>query len=207
MYRLFETICIRDGAPMHLEWHARRMKNALFETGAGGIIPDLAKEVFVPPGFAEGVVRCNMEYGPEGVSVRFSRYEKRIIHSLQIVHCDTIDYRLKYLDRALLNELFSRRGQCDEIIIVKYGLITDTSMSNLVFYKGDRGFTPSAPLLRGTCRERLLASGEISEALIRPEDLPNYDGVKLINAMREPAGEHLIPVSMILSLPYDPYSK
>jgi 4-amino-4-deoxychorismate lyase len=70
-------------------------------------------------------------------------------------------------------------------------------MSNLVFFDGTRWLTPSTPLLPGTCRERLLSDGKISERRIRQEDLYLYQGVKLINAMRELDEEEFIPIGNI----------
>lgn len=70
-------------------------------------------------------------------------------------------------------------------------------MSNLIFFDGRDWVTPANPLLKGTCRNRLLAEGSITGREIAPGDLVNYLGCKLINAMREPEEEELIPVSEI----------
>lgn len=39
-------------------------------------------------------------------------------------------------DRTQLDELFSKRENCDEVIILKNGIVTDTSIANIaIFYE------------------------------------------------------------------------
>jgi 4-amino-4-deoxychorismate lyase len=115
------------------------------------------------------------------------------------VEGDAIDYHVKFFDRSRLESLYALRGDCDDIIIVKNGLVTDTSMSNLIFLDGARWITPAEPLLAGTCRERLLSEGNITAATIRPKDLDHFIGVKLINAMRDPDEEEMIPIGNVVT--------
>ena len=91
----------------------------------------------------------------------------------------------------------SKRGECDDIVIVKNGYLADTSISNLVFFNGTDWITPEKPLLAGVTRERLLAEGRIRTGNIRVTDLDQYTGCKLINAMRYPEEETLIPVRSV----------
>ena len=197
MCRLFETIRIVDGVPVNMPWHRERMRLAGNEL-RGGDQEGLADvEIVVPQEFSMGLVRCNVHFDIDKVKISFSVYYKRPIRSLKLVYCDTLDYHLKYTDRSALDSLFLLREKSDDIIIVKNGLIADTSMSNLVFFDGKDWVTPAKPLLKGTCRSRLLEAGVISEKDITPGDLGNYLGCKLINAMREPGEEEMIPVSEI----------
>jgi 4-amino-4-deoxychorismate lyase len=197
MSLLFETIKVVNGMPQHLVWHERRMNAARKEVwpSVAPLIP--GKEITVPLEFSTGLVRCNIHYGPEIHRVSFAKEVERIIRSLKMVSCSAIDYHLKYTDRSLLGSLFSLRGAADEVVIVKNGLISDTSVSNLIFFDGKNWFTPATPLLRGTCRNRLLAEGRLIEMDISPDDLGNFAGCKLINAMRDPDEEVMIPVSEI----------
>jgi 4-amino-4-deoxychorismate lyase len=197
MCRLFETISIANGILRHPEWHEARMEQAVAEVWSRKYTFNLAREVIVPGEYSAGWVRCNVRYGPDIGEITFSRYTERQVRSLKLVTCDTIDYHLKYSDRSLLEQLFSLRGSADEVIIVRKGLITDTSVSNLVFFDGISWFTPAEPLLRGTCRERLLGEGRIREIEIRPGDLGKFSGLKLINALRDMDESEMIPVSEI----------
>ncbi len=197
MCQLFETVQVKDGVAQHLPWHAQRMDQARREVWGIEVPIILQHHIAVPPEYYQGLVRCNIFYGPEILQVSFSKYEKRIIRSLKMVIYAGIDYHLKYADRSVLTSLYAQRDNADEIIIVKNGLITDTSMSNLIFFDGSNWVTPANPLLKGTCRERLLAAGWLTTQEIHPRDLINFTGCKLINAMRQPDEEELIPVSEI----------
>ena len=68
-------------------------------------------------------------------------------------------------------------------IIVRRGLLTDTSIANIALFDGKDWFTPKLPLLRGTCRTALIDNGIIKEKDIRPEELSSYSFVRLFNAM------------------------
>ena len=197
MSLLFETIRIVNGVPQNLVWHETRMNLAREEVwkSVSPLIPGM--EIKVPPEFSTGLVRCNIYYGMEIQEVSFKKYKKHIIRSLKLVNGFPGDYHLKYTDRSLLESCFALRGTSDEVIIIKDGFITDTSVSNLIFFSGNEWFTPSNPLLKGTCRSRLLTEGRLFEKDIRVEDIHKYIGCKLINAMRDLDEESLILVSEI----------
>jgi 4-amino-4-deoxychorismate lyase len=177
---------------MYLSWHEARMNSARKELFGIGKPVCLGERIKVPAEYSEGLVRCNVSYDSGIGEINYKVYIKKPVHSLKLVRSDGLDYHVKYADRSLLQSLLDRRGSCDEIIIVKNGLVTDTSMSNLIFYDGNNWFTPASPLLKGTTRERLLAEGKIIERDIRPEDLEGYQGAKLINVMRYPGEEEMI---------------
>jgi len=201
MCRLFETIRITDGIPQYLQLHENRMNRARKKIWKSVPLISLEQRIIVPSSFSKGTIRCKIIYGKEIESIDFSLYHRKRIESLILVFSDTIDYPDKNLDRSPLENLVCLKEKCDEIIIVKNGFITDSSLANLIFFNGKNWFTPETPLLPGICRERLLDSGFIFEIKIRPEDMKNYLGVKLINAMRYPEESEIIPISQILKTP------
>jgi 4-amino-4-deoxychorismate lyase len=197
MSLLFETIRIEDGSPRNLEWHERRMNSAILEQWNVDSAVSLGPLIRVPAEFSKGMVRCNIRYGPEITGITYRMVEKRVVRSLKLVICDDIDYHVKFDDRSRLEALLVQRGECDEILVVKDGFITDTSMSNIIVFDGTKWVTPAGPLLKGTCRERLISEGRLEEQWIRPSGLAGFAGWKLINALREPEEEMMIPVSQI----------
>ena len=194
MCLLFETIRIENGAPLHLKWHERRMERAGREFWPEGNPAELKNSIVVPAAFSTGTVRCNILYGREICEIKFTPWSKRAIRSLKLVYCNSIDYHVKFLDRTPLENLLATRGDCDDILIVKDGLVTDTSMSNIIFFDGNSWVTPGKPLLKGTCRERLLHEGKIGTSDIRADELHRFIGCKLINAMRFPEEEEMIAI-------------
>jgi 4-amino-4-deoxychorismate lyase len=119
-----------------------------------------------------------------------------VIHALRLVRGNP-DYAFKYADRGALEKLLKLKSSCDEILIVRNGLITDTSFSNVLLQQGDRFFTPATFLLNGTRRQQLLREGIITEKEIPAAELQNYDYILLINAMLDINNAPRIPISNI----------
>lgn len=183
MCLLFETIRLVNGIPQNLGYHQLRLNKAMKYFFEGNQPIDLLRLIQVPPECTQGVFKCRVTYGRQVSKIDFEAYTPKVITSLKLVDDNSISYPHKFTDRNTLNALREKRGHCDEILIVKNGLITDTSYSNIVFSDGLRWITPSNPLLQGTMRSFLLHQNLISEADIRPVDLHRYSSARLINAM------------------------
>jgi 4-amino-4-deoxychorismate lyase len=184
MYHLFETISIRDGVAENLSWHQQRLEatyKTLFGTAPGFV---LAEAVVIPSECRQGHFRCRLDYSRQIREISFTPYQIKEITSLQIVEENAVDYPHKFADRRQLDQLYAMRSNCDDVLIVKNGLITDTSYANVILWDGRQWFTPSEPLLPGTCRARLIHNNLISEATIKASELHLFKELKLINAMR-----------------------
>ena len=115
--------------------------------------------------------------------ITVSPYQMRRVNSFKLVVCDDIEYSFKGVNRDRLNALRNMKGDADEIIIVKHGLLTDTSYSNIALFDGKEWVTPQTPLLKGTMRQSLLDQGTITERRISVEDIFLYQKIAMINAM------------------------
>lgn len=82
-----------------------------------------------------------------------------------------------------LNALYAQKGMADDILIVRNGYLTDTSIANVALYDGDTWFTPAHPLLRGTKRSEFLDRQLIVEKDIPQICLKDYSHIMLFNAM------------------------
>lgn len=138
---------------------------------------------FISPPSLSGIWKCRIVYGKEIEEVGYAPYQKRMVSSLRPVVSDTIDYSYKSTNRGELNELFARRGKADDILIVKDGYLTDTSIANIALYDGHTWYTPAHPLLQGTKRAELLDNRFIVEKDIRQAQLGDYSHIMLFNAM------------------------
>ncbi|MDR0882916.1 MAG: aminotransferase class IV [Candidatus Adiutrix sp.] len=180
--RFSEVIKVLDGVFFNLPLHASRMARTASCFGYPAPPLDLPR---IPDNLGCGLVKCRLVYGRDIESVEFSRYSFRKINNLALANGDELDYAHKSTDRRALADLVAAAG-ADEVLIVKNGLITDTSFSNVVFDDGQgRLTTPRQPLLAGVKRETLLRRGLIREAEISPADLPGFRAVYLINAMTD----------------------
>ncbi len=130
-----------------------------------------------------GLYKTRLVYDVEIRKVEFVPYIVRPIRTLKLVSSDSISYEYKYLDRTALDGLYQQRGDADEILITRNGLITDASYANVIFRLNDNWYTPQSCLLKGTMRQFLLDSGKIKKAVINVENYRQYESVKLINSM------------------------
>ena len=128
-------------------------------------------------------MRTRVLYDAHTVSVEYIPYQPRVIQSLKLLTCNTLEYSHKYANREILDTLFAQRGSCDDILIVKEGLIKDTSIANIAFLQNGRWYTPASPLLEGTTRTRLIDTGVLHVKDITPHSLKRYEKFALLNAM------------------------
>ena len=126
-------------------------------------------------------------------------YAPRSIETLRMVHDDHIDYALKRTDRSALDACFARRGHADDVIIVRRGLLTDTTVANLALLDPHtaRWYTPARPLLAGTHRSALLSAGVLTpHPNLTPESLVRFTRLRLFNALLG-WGECELPITAI----------
>lgn len=107
----------------------------------------------------------------------------RPVHSLRLICADDVDYTYKSSDREALNRLFAQRGEQDDVLIVRHGQLTDTSIANIALFDGVAWWTPRFPLLKGTRRAALLDEGIIREREIRQSDLSVFSHIRIFNAL------------------------
>ena len=190
MKTYIETIKVIDGKVNNLSYHQQRVLRTINKT------IDLPLPQF--PDDTKGIMKYRIVYDSTGkiVDVSTSPYTLRAIHSLHIIFDNAIDYSSKYAERSILNNLFSMRGDADDILIIKDGYVSDTSYCNIVFKNRTGLFTPSTPLLLGTKRQFLLDKGIIMSRSIKFEDISDYDTIYLVNSMIE-LGELKIDIDNI----------
>ncbi|MDD2949713.1 MAG: aminotransferase class IV family protein [Sulfuricurvum sp.] len=176
---LLETLRCENGAVLHLPYHQARLDQSLKCIHA--LRQYDLKSLIHPP--SAGIYRCRFLYDETEYKVEFHPYTPRVTTSLKLIYDDTIDYSLKDSNRDALNALYEQRGECDDILIVKNGLLTDTSIANVALWIEGKWFTPQTPLLAGTTRARLLDEGFLTPALLHPGDIARATKVAIFNAM------------------------
>lgn len=180
--RFIETIKVKDGSFCNLSLHSRRaIRTSEIHFGVS-LNFDIPTDI-IPMDMRIGIVKCRILYSDTVESITFEPYRFRPITNLALVYDNNIDYTYKSEDRSRLQSLVSQKGNCDEILIVKNGYITDTSYSNIVLENNEGLFTPSTPLLAGIKRQLLIDAGTIIEKDIKVDDLHKYSRAYLINAM------------------------
>lgn len=180
-----ESIKLQDGEYKNLFYHEHRMNHTL-KMLCGVTETFNLEEWLVHINHPKaGLYKCRIVYDEESRDVEFFEYKPKPIQSLRIVEHDRISYEFKFLDRKRIDQLFDLRKNCDDILIVKRGLVTDSSYANIVFKKDKTWYTPWSALLKGTMRSKLIQMNTIREEEIRPKDIKTFQSFKLINAMFE----------------------
>lgn len=197
MCRYIETIRIEKGRLRNIAYHDRRMNEVRREVW--GVDRSASLETYIDASPYEERTRCRVTYGRDVESVEFFPYQIRPVHSLQLVRGGQIEYRRKRVDRSELNALFACRGEADDVLIVRGGLLTDTSIANIALGDGTGWYTPASPLLEGTQRACLLDAGMIRPLDIHADDLSRFQKIRLFNAMID-FGEIEIDCSAIMPL-------
>lgn len=181
MFQFIETIQIYNGEALHLEWHQKRL-NQTFRLYYPNKKPfDLSeryKKLNLPK---TGKHKDRILYNQNTFQANIEPYKIKKINSISFVEAD-FEYYFKHLDRKKINKILEE-SNTDEVIFLKNNQIADSSYSNLVFLKDNQWFTPKTYLLNGTCRQRLLHEGKITETEIKMENLLSFEKIGFINSM------------------------
>ncbi|WP_323668854.1 aminotransferase class IV family protein [Aliarcobacter butzleri] len=173
--KYFETIKCEDFEVFNLDYHQKRVANTI------GLNINLQE--YINP-ISEELLRCKLIYDENGVvDVLYFPYKKREIKSFKIIFDNEIEYSKKYLNRAKLDELYEKKDDCDEVIIIKNEIVTDTTIANIAIFYENSWITSKNCLLGGTTRARLLEEKKLLEKDITLDMLKNASKVALMNAM------------------------
>lgn len=197
MYPLFESVCIENSQIKNADYHEARFRRSYIQR----------YKTHPTYGLFDGIHLTNLDnnlkyklrigYKQDGTRFSFSEYKNSIPTSLKLVRDDTISYNVKRNNRKKLNSLYNTRGEFDDVLIIKNGLVTDTSYANILFLDGKVIITPSTPLLEGTCRARLLDENKITETRVLESDLPDFDSFQLVNALNDFDSNRWVPIANI----------
>lgn len=181
MCQFVETIRIEAGKIHNIDYHTERFNRTRAFFWKESLPLNLSESI--SPQIQPGIQKCRIVYRREIEEITYTPYQMREVTSLHPVSCDAIDYTYKSTNREELNRLFAQRGSADDILIIKDGYITDTSIANVALYDGNIWWTPAQPLLRGTKRAELLDKRLIIEKDIPFTQLTEYSRIMLFNAM------------------------
>lgn len=184
MYLLLESVCVENGEARLLAYHVERMNRS--RRNLLGIAEEIKLEEVIAPLLSQhpqGLYKCRMLYRKEIEQIELVPYQRPQIRNLKKVYCEEIEYSYKYADRKALTSLFQQRGACDDILIIKNGLVTDTYFANILFSDGHAWYTPDQPLLQGVQRQFLLDQGVVQQRQIWERDLLQFTHFKFVNAL------------------------
>lgn len=157
-----------------------RTRRVLYPKAAALKLPAVLQAANLP---SEGVFKVRIIYAEQVMEVEHAPYTIKPIQSLQLVNGNHIRYAKKLANRASINDLLAQRGNCDDILMLQHGFLTDTSYANVALFDGTAWYTPASPMLRGTRRAQLIDMGIVKTAVIREKDLVHFSRLRLMNSM------------------------
>jgi 4-amino-4-deoxychorismate lyase len=199
MSRFIESIKIENQKLFLLDLHQKRVNDTLSNFGVQGSL-DLAK-IFKNIQLDEnGFFKLRIVYDLEkNFHTQLIPYALPEIESFSLVEANQLSYAFKFENRKELDNL-KANAKSGEIIIVKNNHITDTSFSNLLFYKNKSWYTSDTFLLNGVMRQHLLKSKKIKEHSITLQNISEFSHFKIINAMNEIEESFIYPIEKINNL-------
>lgn len=180
---LLESIRIKDGRAELLPYHQRRVdrsRRTYYAKSPALKLEKLLNTLEIP---AKGLYKLRIEYGVGLIKQEIIPYHARAVNSLRMVNAEKVVYGRKYADRSEIRRCLEKKGNCDDILMVQHGYLTDSSYANIALFDGLHWYTPAWPLLRGTRREMLLEKRIIRPSVIRTRDLKSFRSIRLMNAM------------------------
>lgn len=184
MCRFLETIQFVHGEHLNLDRHQARV-NLTFQYFFPDLTPFLLHEILssreIPEG--DGTYKCRLVYDKQVQQLEYLPYSLPSITSLRLVDTRMESSVWKSADRTEYNRAFALREECDDVLLIRNGLLTDTSYCNVALGDGTVWITPLTPMLYGTRRGELLRQKAIVEKDIPVSEIFRYQKIRLFNAM------------------------
>lgn len=197
MSRLIETIKVHDNKVYNLFYHQQRIRESCLEIFGQEKSPinfiEIRKAI---ENLKPDLYKLRIVYDAVSFEFNFHPYVVKTIRNLKLVHINNYEYAFKYENRDVLNSLYNKRQDCDDILILKNGYVTDTFYTNVAFQKEGLWITPESPLLSGTKRQMLLDTEKLFTKQITKDEIHSFSTCRLFNAMID-FGEIEIPVRHI----------
>jgi 4-amino-4-deoxychorismate lyase len=174
--KCFETIKVKDAKLLNLKYHQQRVDYTRDYFGFSDKL-ELKNYDFNLP--KKGDYRLRVYYHKDIISFTCKEYISREFKNFKIVKSD-INYEYKYANRLALDNL---KVDEKEIIVLKNGLLTDTTIANIALYIKGAWLTPKIPLLKGTTRSRLIEEGFLKCQDLSINDLKKAENFAIMNAL------------------------
>ena len=181
MYPLFESIRVEGGRAHLLQYHQNRLNRSylkLFKTTCPWTLESILPEL--PP---VRLFKLRFKYNKDSFSFETLKYTPSKIESLKLVEINSYSYDFKFTDRSGIDQAFNLRGDCDDVLMTKNGLLADTSYCNILLFDGTDWITPAQPLFKGVQRNFLIDQQIIKTKQIYKEQLSKFKFFQLINAL------------------------
>lgn len=196
MSQFLESILLTDGVFPLLAYHQARVNQTIADhNGISLSLLSYIEQTSLP---TSGVFKFRIVYDLNGnAEWQCLPYRQKLITSLQCIDIGEYSYEYKFADRSSIQNFYSQKKTSDDILMIKNGLVTDTSYGNVACYDNGTWTVPKASLLSGCRRQYLLDTNQIALNNIGIEDLLQFQYISIFNALI-PLGRIVLPLSNII---------
>ena len=193
VFKLLETLLYEGGEYFLLDRHLERLEKSAEYWGYPYALSEVRNELEdLAKTLGKNRFRIRLTLGNQGeVEVQYQDLVevRRLRVALAGEKVDSADPFLyhKTTYRDIYEKPLAARPDCDDVILYnERGELTECSIGNLVIEFNGVRYTPpiESGLLAGTFRAELLARGQISERVLRVDELAGADALYLINSVR-----------------------
>jgi para-aminobenzoate synthetase/4-amino-4-deoxychorismate lyase len=190
---VFETLLVRDGAPIDAARHERRLATSLRALYGRELAPGTAERIAAAAAACIAPSRLRVDAGPDGpVTVTRSPLPPSAPVALRAWTLPGGLGPHKWADRRLLAALEQASGDATPLLVDADGTVLETSRANLFVLDTDGSLrTPRADgrILAGTARARLLERSGAIEDDLRLDDVAGAAAAWVTSALRvQPVG-------------------
>ena len=139
---LIETIKIKNRSIQNIAFHNIRFNKSRKELFGIKGTTDLTKEITIPDDLTEGTYKCRVTYARQIEKIEFEPYHRTAIRTLKCITANDLNYAYKFANRLAITQLLANKENFDDLLIIKDGLVTDTSFANIIFWDGLNWITP-----------------------------------------------------------------
>lgn len=191
-FELLETMLFENGALFLLERHWARLRASAQFFGIAADWVALRAQLMKLE--ETGPTRVRVRVSRAGAFAIETRSHARSARPMRVALArDPVDARDPFLyhkttHRALYERARAAHPAADDVLLYnERGELTESCLGNLVVSRAGRRVTPPVHcgLLAGTFRAELLARGEVEEAIVHLDDLPNADAIWVVNSVRK----------------------
>jgi len=172
-----ETLLCHEGMVLNTAWHQARFDKTRRELYGDTSVLPLGAQLHLP---TTGTHRVRITYTHHILKSEVFPCVARLFETFSVVEAD-IDYGYKYANREALNALIPKG--VDDVIFTCKKELQDTTIANIALLIDGQWFTPHKPLLEGTTRARLLASGMLKTAILTTQSLQKAQKFAIMNAL------------------------
>lgn len=189
MYQYFETLKVINQQCPLLKYHELRFLHthlSIWGKAPSQCLKEILENHFRhhPDTYQKGIpYKCHISYDQIHHAINMIPYQKKKINFLRLVDLSSINYPFKSEDRSCFLSITALIQEGTEAIIIKNGLLRESTFTNIALLGPQGWITPEEPLLEGTRRAFLLEKGILKKGQIKVEQIGDYSKIRLFNAM------------------------